>query len=153
MIAPGGSHPGRAWPINHFVDLARRLMRDRTLSLVAMGGPADAAAVGRIAAVGVLDLPAGSTLRQSIAVISRADLVIANSSFAMHAAAASSVPAIVLLGERHESARAHAAQWGHGELTTMLGRDRERPKIVRAGRGVIEVVAGAPRQLVRIPSQ
>jgi ADP-heptose:LPS heptosyltransferase len=149
VIAPGGGHPGRVWPVDHFVELARHLTRDRRYSLAVIGGPADAPAAGRIAAAaGVLDLAGRSTLRQSMAVIARADLVLCNSSFAMHAAAASGVHAIVLLGEAFESARAHAAQWGHGDLTTVLGRDRQRPNIL-APAEVIEVVTKT-RDLARL---
>jgi ADP-heptose:LPS heptosyltransferase len=129
VIAPGGGHPGRAWPVDRFVELARLLTCDGQASLIVIGGPADAAAGGRLSSYGGLDLTGRSTLRQSMAVISRADLVICNSSFAMHAAAATGVHAVVLLGEQYESAQAHAAQWGHGDLTMILGRDRERPRI------------------------
>jgi heptosyltransferase-2 len=127
VIAPGGGHPGRAWPIDRFVELAHLMTRTGQASLIVIGGRADETAGGRLASGGALDLTGRSTLRQSMAVISRADLVICNSSFAMHAAAGSDVHAIVLLGEQYESARAHAAQWGYGDLTTVLGRDRERP--------------------------
>ena len=129
VIAPGGGHPGRAWPVDRFVELADLLTRDGRASQIVIGGSMDAAAGARIGSYGALDLTGRSTLRQSMAVISRADLVICNSSFAMHAAAATGVHAIVLLGDQYESARAHAAQWGHGDLTTILGRDRERPQI------------------------
>ena len=77
-----------------------------------------------------------------MAVISRADLVICNSSFAMHAAAATGVRAIVLLGDQYESARAHAAQWGHGDLTTILGRDDERPQIYEPAE-VLRILTGS----------
>ena len=148
VIAPGGGHPGRVWPVDHFVELAPRLTHDRHNSLVVIGGPADATTAGRIgAAAGAFDLTGRSTLRQSMAMISRANLVLCNSSFAMHAAAATGVHAIVLLGEQYESARAHAAQWGHGDLTTVLGCDRERPNIF-APAEVVEVVASTG-QLVR----
>jgi ADP-heptose:LPS heptosyltransferase len=146
VIAPGGGHPGRAWPVDRFVELARLLTSGRA-SLMVIGGPADAAAGGRIASQGALDLTGHSTLRQSMALISRADLVICNSSFAMHAAAASGVHAIVLLGEQYESARAHAAQWGHGDLTTILGRDHDRANIVEPA-DVLEVVS-SPRDFAR----
>ena len=102
----------------------------------------DAAAGARIASNGALDLTVGSNLRQSMAVISRADLVICNSSFAMHAAAAAGVHAIVLLGDQYESARAHAAQWGHGDLTTILGRDLERPQIYEPAE-VLRILTGS----------
>jgi ADP-heptose:LPS heptosyltransferase len=75
-----------------------------------------------------------------MAMISRADVVVSNSSFAMHAAAATGVHAIVLLGEEYESARAHAAQWGHDELTTVLGRDDDRPNIFEPAE-VLDIVS------------
>jgi ADP-heptose:LPS heptosyltransferase len=140
VIAPGGGHPGRAWGAERFVELARLLGCHRRAAVMAIGSPADAEAGARIAAHGAVDLTGRSTLRQSMAVISGADLVICNSSFAMHAAAASDVRAIVLLGELYESARGHAAQWGHGELTTVLGRDVDRPAIFEPA-DVLDVVA------------
>jgi ADP-heptose:LPS heptosyltransferase len=140
VIAPGGGHPGRAWPVDRFVELARLVTRDGQASLIVIGGRADEAAGGRLAAGGALDLTGGSTLRQSMAVISRADVVLCNSSFAMHAAAASGVHAIVLLGEQYESARAHAAQWGHGDLTTILGRDHDRSSIFEPA-DVLEILS------------
>jgi len=129
VLAPGGGHPGRAWPVDHFVELARLLTRDGQASPIVIGGPADAPAGGRMGLHGALDLTGRSTLRRSMAVISRADLVVCNSSFAMHAAAATGVHAIVLLGKEYDSARAHGAQWGHGDLTTILGRDHDRSNI------------------------
>ena len=148
VIAPGGGHPGRAWPVDHFVELAAGLTRDRHNALIVIGGPADATTAGRIGvAAGAFDLTGKSTLRQSMAVISRGDVVLCNSSFAMHAAAATGVHAIVLLGDQYDSARAHTAQWGHGDLTTVLGRDRERPNIFHPAE-VIEAVAST-RDLAR----
>ena len=148
VIAPGGGHPGRAWPLDRFVELARLVTRDRHASLAVIGAPADAPAGARLAAGGALDLTGRSTLRQSMAVISRADLVICNSSFAMHAAAATGVHAIVLLGQAYESARAHAAQWGHGDLTTILGRDGDRPRIYEPA----DVLGILPRSYAAAPS-
>jgi ADP-heptose:LPS heptosyltransferase len=125
VIAPGGGHPGRAWGVERFVELGRLLSEQRT-SLAVVGAPADAAAGAALASSGALDLTGKCSLRQTIAVISRADLLLCNSSFAMHAAAAAGVRAIVLLGELYESARAHAAQWGHGSVTQVLGHDGGR---------------------------
>jgi ADP-heptose:LPS heptosyltransferase len=140
VLAAGGGHPGRAWGVDRFVALAQLLERDTQAALAAIGSAADAAAGARMAAHGAVDLTGRTTLRQSMALISRADLVICNSSFAMHAAAATNVHAIVLLGEHYDSARDHAAQWGHGSQTTVLGRDRDRPAVFEPA-DVLDVVA------------
>jgi hypothetical protein len=140
VLGPGGGHPGRAWPVESFAELARLLSSDGRASLMVIGGEADARAGGRIASSGAFSVAGKLTLRQSIALISRADLMICNSSFAMHAAAATGVHAIVLLGDEYESARAHAAQWGHDELTTVLGRDDDRPNIFEPAE-VLDVVS------------
>jgi heptosyltransferase-2 len=134
VIAPGGSHAGRAWPLTHFVELSRQLAADPTASIAVVGGPTDVSAAGRIAAAGgAADWTGRVSLRQTMAIISRADVVFCNSSVAMHAAAAFDVPAEVVLGEHYESARAHAAQWGHGDRSLILGRDDHRRDIFSPG--------------------
>jgi ADP-heptose:LPS heptosyltransferase len=149
VVAPGGNHAGRAWGVERFVELGRRLINERT-ALAAVGAPPDKPAGAALAAHGALDVTGTCSLRQTAALISRADLVVSNSSFAMHAAAAASVPAIVVLGEGYQSASAHAAQWGHGGLTTVLGLDVGRARIFEPA----EVVGVIARQndFVRTPA-
>lgn len=129
VIAPGGGHPGRAWPIDHFLRLGARLAASAGIAAIAIGGETDRDAGARLAALGIATFTARLTLRQSFSTIARSELVICNSSFAMHAAAACGVPAIVLLGSDYPSAVAHAAQWGHGPLSIVLGREPNRAEI------------------------
>jgi ADP-heptose:LPS heptosyltransferase len=128
-IAPGGGHPGRAWPVDHFVELTAKLVKVPGSCVTVVGAAADVGAGARVASSGALDLTGRLSLRQSLALISRADLVVSNSSMAMHAAAAFDVPAIVLLGEAYPSASAHATQWGHGLHSRVLGRDAGHDRI------------------------
>ena len=44
VIAPGGGHPGRAWPVDRFVELADLLARDGRASQIVIGASVDAAA-------------------------------------------------------------------------------------------------------------
>lgn len=131
VIAPGGGYPGRRWPLEHFVELARRLCCDTNISMLTIGGNDDRAAAERIAAVApsARDVTGQLTLRQTFGAIARANLVFCNSSMAMHAAAAFDVPAVVLLGPHYDSAAAHAEQWGHGDLSLVLGRGANRADI------------------------
>jgi heptosyltransferase-2 len=139
VVAPGGGHPGRAWPARHFVELARRLREDPDAQILAVGSEADTMTTAQIAAHRAIDVAGRLTLRRTMAAISRANLVFCNSSVAMHVAAAFGVPAIVLLGEQYESASGHAAQWGYGPLTRVLGRDDARSTIYEPA----EVIAAA----------
>jgi heptosyltransferase-2 len=129
IIAPGGGHPGRSWPTDHFVRLAEQLSLRRDLALAIIGGSSDCDAAEQIAAAAGRSFAGRLSLRESFALISRADLVFCNSSVAMHAAAAFDVPAVVLLGPDYECADTHLAQWGHGSLSLVLGRGRGRSGI------------------------
>ena len=146
VIAPGGGHPGRAWPLDHFVDLTRRLIGPAARPLV-IGGDDDVESGQRIAAAGARDMTGQLTLRQSFAAIACADIVFCNSSVAMHAAAAAGVPAVVLLGPEYGSARAHANQWGHGDLSLILGRDIDRNEIYAPGDALHAALARYPSAL------
>lgn len=122
VIAPGGGYRRKCWPVDHFVEIARRM----PFPMVVIGGPGDAEAGARLAAVGtqVIDLTGKLSLRESFAVIAESRLVLANSSMAMHAAAAFRRPCVVMLGEEFANAEQHAMQWGYPE-TRVLGRDSE----------------------------
>ncbi len=134
VVAPGGGHAERRWPVEAFALLARRLAADRGARIAVIGGKDDVER-GRQVAAGhaqVATLCGRLDLRAACALIARADAVFCNSSLPMHAAAASGVPAVVLLGPAYPSARAHAAQWGYGALTRVYGRDEPRSRIFAA---------------------
>ena len=64
-------------------------------------------------------------LRQSSGIVATCDVVICNSSVAMHMAGAFDKPCIVLLGKWYDSAELHATQWGH-KNTIVLGREIDK---------------------------
>jgi len=127
VIAPGGGFPEKCWPVENYVELARRLAG---VKIILIGGENDRASAARIAAAnpGVKDLSGKLSLRETFDIIAQSSLVICNSSMAMHAAAAFRKPCMVLLGDWFPSAGAHAAQWGYPE-TKVLGKEAGRPSI------------------------
>jgi ADP-heptose:LPS heptosyltransferase len=142
IVSPGGGYPGRAWPEDRFVELTRRLAH--TANVIVIGGPDDVALGERVAGPRVSDLTGRLSVRDSIAVISRAQIIFCNSSMAMHAAGAFDVPAVVLLGPDYESASLHARQWGYGGRTIVLGRDRSRGQIFTVEEALKAAAAAFP---------
>jgi heptosyltransferase-2 len=95
VLAPGARWGSKRWP--YFGDLAERL----DLEVVVIGGPAEAAEGAAIAAraPGRIRSAAGAlSLRESAAIIERADLLVANDSVAIHLAGALQRPAIAIFG-------------------------------------------------------
>jgi heptosyltransferase-2 len=127
VVAPGGGFAEKCWPLAHFAALLDRLAPHR---VIVIGGPRDAEA-GAFLAEGrshVENQTAQLSLRETFALIAGARGVLANSSMAMHAAAAFRKPCVVLLGEHFSDAARHAAQWAYPE-TRVLGRGPGRPSI------------------------
>jgi len=110
VLAPGGAAnpwaamPNRRWPLPHFIELARRLSRAGA-HLVVVGGADDHAAAAAMATAmdgtpGIRLLAAAGSwsLRQSAAVIARADGLVGNDSAPLHLATALHTPALGLYG-------------------------------------------------------
>ena len=120
VIAPGGSFEEKCWPSNHYCELTRLLLEiNATVILI---GDTKVNFPDSDLNNNSINLIGKTTLRQSCALIATCDLVISNSSFAMHVAAAFNINNIVLLGEWYESAKEHQMQWGHLK-TTILGKE------------------------------
>jgi heptosyltransferase-2 len=120
VVAPGGGLPLKRWPADRFAQVTRNIAAQGNAVTVLSGLGEDEAAAeiaGGFARVVVPDL------RQTFGIISTADLVICNSSMAMHVAAAFAKPAVVVLGPAFASAAAHQAQWGYRGLSRSLGRE------------------------------
>ena len=127
LIAPGGGFSAKCWAMKNYVDAAKMLGDSE---IVVIGAAKDRDAALKIQAVGgyIHNLTAQLDLRTTFAVIAAADLVICNSSMAMHAAAAFRKPCYVMLGEFFRSARQHAAQWGHSE-SQFFGYSEDHPRL------------------------
>ncbi len=124
VIAPGGGVAARRWPAASFAAVAAGLPE---AALLALAGPGEGELVARIAAAApnARAFPEPPGLREVFALIAAADLVVANSSMPMHAAAAFGKPVVVTLGEAFPSARRHQAQWGYPGLSRSLGKEPE----------------------------
>lgn len=92
----------RAWHLDNFIELANRLSQQQHARIIFFGGPRDREALPAIR-TGLGDTPPiealGSTsLRQSMALLSRCNLLICNDSGIMHLAASLNLPLVALFG-------------------------------------------------------
>ncbi|HOG17123.1 MAG: ADP-heptose--LPS heptosyltransferase 2 [Syntrophaceae bacterium PtaU1.Bin231] len=98
-LCPGAGTPWRRWPIERFIELAKRLKRSYGASFVIVGGREDASlgrAIGEALGGEVLDVTGRTTLRQTAAILKRCRLYVGNDTGSMHLAAASGVPVVEL---------------------------------------------------------
>ena len=100
-LHPFAANPSRAWHIDNFIDLANRLQELYQVRILVFGGTRDVAAANAfqetvspapIMAVG------NTSLRESMALLSRCSLLICNDSGIMHLAAAMQIPLVALFG-------------------------------------------------------
>jgi ADP-heptose:LPS heptosyltransferase len=100
VIAPSSAWPLKRWPIEYWKTLLKLV---DTLPAVILGGPQDTFCEEIALALKdrqnpVLNLAGKTSLGLSCAIISLADLVIANDTGLLHAADQMSIPAIVMIG-------------------------------------------------------
>lgn len=96
VLIPGTNWPTKRWPVEHFDRLAARLREKRRLRIVVAGSPAERELGDRI--TGGLNLCGKTNLRQLVALIEGASLVVCNDSGPMHIAAALNKPMVALFG-------------------------------------------------------
>jgi ADP-heptose:LPS heptosyltransferase len=88
----------RRWPLENFIELARRLMAEKNLPVLFFGGPEETRDHEKIrAALPAAIFPATQNLRQAAAVIRRAEAFLSVDTALMHVAAAMKVPAQVVI--------------------------------------------------------
>jgi lipopolysaccharide heptosyltransferase I len=95
-LIPGTNWATKRWPSEHFAELVEPLRRRFGLKSVLCGGPQDAALASQIPVD--RNLVGQTSLRQTVALLERADLVVANDSGPMHIAAALGRPLVCLYG-------------------------------------------------------
>lgn len=108
VYAPGAGIPQKQWPIDRFALLARRL--EGVVQGCVLGSAGDAV-LGEAIAKGVAQVRnrcGTASIRQSMALIATADLVLCHGSFIMHIAPAFDVPAVLLLTRLFDPAQHHA---------------------------------------------
>ena len=98
-LAPGAVGRGKAWPVEHYSELASMLAAEG-IHLWVLGGPQETKLAAQMAAAGgaqVRDLT-GSDLRNAILALAAADVAVSNDSGLMHVAAALGTPTIGIFG-------------------------------------------------------
>lgn len=95
VLLPHATWPSKRWTLEGFADCARALPGRFGLTPIVCGGP-EAAPFAR--AINAPSLAGRTTLRQLVAVLERASLVIANDSGPTHIAAVLGVPLVAVFG-------------------------------------------------------
>ena len=122
VIAPGGGFPEKCWGDENFTELTKLLIGNTGFNLCTVGSMADRDRVKVEQTTKIKNFCGELNLRQSAALVSKADFVFSNSSLCMHLAGAFKIPSTILLGEWYESASLHQKQWGYPE-SLVLGKE------------------------------
>jgi lipopolysaccharide heptosyltransferase I len=96
VFMPGANWETKRWPVERFEFLVAPLRERFGLQSVVAGGDMDSILAKQIP--GAIDLTGRTNLRQMVALLERADLVIANDTGPMHMAAALGRPLVALYG-------------------------------------------------------
>lgn len=107
VFAPVASFESKRWPMDYFVTLARQFLDDerwKNFDLVIVAGPQDlhCSAFNVIQDPRLLNLQGKTKLKESIAWMQEARVVVGNDSGMNHIAEAANVPVITLFGPTHE---------------------------------------------------
>jgi heptosyltransferase-2 len=101
-LCPGAGYgSAKRWPLDRYGLLARRLIAERGATALVLGGPAERS-MGKTlleqVGSGLIDLTGRTSLREALAVLSCATVVVSNDSGLLHMAAASGRPVVALFG-------------------------------------------------------
>ncbi|HIJ88087.1 MAG TPA: lipopolysaccharide heptosyltransferase II [Desulfuromonadales bacterium] len=100
-IHPFAANPPRAWHLDNFIELAGKIQELYGARILFFGGPKDLEALPTIRSAmkhQALEAVGCTSLRQSMALLSRCQLLVCNDSGIMHLAASLRVPLIALFG-------------------------------------------------------
>jgi heptosyltransferase II len=100
VLAPSASFVDKRWSIENFVELARKLLESTTQTIVVLAGPTDSfcEAFNEIKSERLLNLQGKTSLKESMSILSRAQVCIGNDSGMNHIAEAYEVPCITIFG-------------------------------------------------------
>jgi ADP-heptose:LPS heptosyltransferase len=127
VVAPGGGYQEKRWPLQFYRELLKGLPGH---NIVLLGSTSEQRSCSELTEglIHVQNFAGRLTLSQAFGWIAGAQLVICNSSMAMHAAAAFRKPCVVLLGDAFPDAELHAVQWAYPE-TKVFGKTVVRSSI------------------------
>jgi heptosyltransferase-2 len=121
VIAPGAGFPEKSWGDNYFAQLTKLILDKTNSSICIIGSNEDENKIN-ISHNRLRNLCGRLELRETAALVSKSDLLISNSSLAMHLAGAFQIPSITTLGHCYDSALLHHKQWGYPE-NIILGKE------------------------------
>ncbi|MCK5580546.1 MAG: lipopolysaccharide heptosyltransferase II [Candidatus Omnitrophica bacterium] len=101
MVNTGGNWDLKRWPIENFVELVKRLDQELQVKVVIPGAPKDverAKEIARLSRVNPVILAGKTNLKELIALMGRADLVISSDSGPMHIASCVGTDVIGIFG-------------------------------------------------------
>jgi hypothetical protein len=104
VLGPGASWAGKAWPIDRFREIARRIHERTGLAGVACGAAAEADITAELcsgATPPLADVGGKTSVRELFGLVAHAAFVVTNDTSVVHIAAAAGVPAVVILGGGH----------------------------------------------------
>lgn len=116
VVLPGTNWKTKRWPVESFAALVQPLRERFSLSTIIAGGPGDRELAAKIP--GGLDLTGKTSLRQLVALLEAADLVIANDSGPMHIAAALGRPLVTMFGPTNP---VRTGPYGRGDSVIRVG--------------------------------
>jgi lipopolysaccharide heptosyltransferase II len=154
-LSPGAVGEGKAWPPEHYAELARALVKDGA-SVWVLGGPGEKQVAQQIAASGARDLTSND-LRNAILAMAAADVAVTNDSGLMHVSAAIGTPTVAIFGPTSpwhwkplnpvaaileppgdEEAKARAREIGNPAVAHRRTADVSVARVLEAVRGVLK---------------
>jgi len=115
VVLPGTNWVTKRWPVEHFAALVKPLRERFGLNTVVAGAPGDHELATKIDG---LNLTGKTTLRQLVALLEDASLVIANDSGPMHIASALGRPLVTMFGPTNP---ARTGPHGRGDTVVNIG--------------------------------
>ncbi|MDQ3138325.1 MAG: glycosyltransferase family 9 protein [Gemmatimonadota bacterium] len=99
-VAPGAAHATKRWPVEHWINLIRKIAHTGA-DIVALGGPEDSAVGAEVAAQGGLQVASAAgelSLQETGAVLKRSAALISGDTGVMHMATGVGTPVVALFG-------------------------------------------------------
>jgi lipopolysaccharide heptosyltransferase I len=115
VLMPGANWETKQWPVEHFAGLVAPLRERFGLDSVVAGGPDVAGLAAQVP--GAVNLAGRTNLRQLVALLERAALVVANDSGPMHVAAALGRPLVTPYGPTNP---VRTGPYGRGDSVVRL---------------------------------
>ena len=107
VIAPGGRLAIKRWPVERFVQVAQSLIQDEGVKIIVVGALSDLECSRHLEALPeekCINLIGKTGIGQLVALLDRADLLIANDSAPIHIAVALQTPVLAILGPTNRNA-------------------------------------------------